>query len=352
MKYTTYSVKDFVADPFFQQWVTRPDAASNAFWENWLHTYPFKEPDVAEAREIIRVLGFTADMEANQDFIAVWDQIQAGLKQPEEMPVLVPEPAAPWWQRPYTYRSWAAVFIGLLVLSVGGWLLRPEENRLVTVATAFGQVRTITLPDSSQVTLNANSTLSYVADWRQADAPRQVWLKGEGFFSVRKKKQPNTADAKFKVHTSSLTVEVLGTRFNVHDRRSRTQVVLASGQVKVALPAAAGQQPIVMKPGDYVGYTAASKHLVRKTVAVKAYTSWVNNQVFFQNATLAEIALLLEDNYGYRVTFQDEALARSRFTGSIPDKNISLLFTALSRLYDLQITRDQQQVTITSNKNQ
>ena len=44
-------------------------------------------------------------------------------------------------------------------------------------------IKTILLPDSSLITLNANSTLSYNNNWNST-APRKVWLNGEAYFSV------------------------------------------------------------------------------------------------------------------------------------------------------------------------
>jgi len=109
------------------------------------------------------------------------------------------------------------------------------------------------------------------------------------------------------------------------------------------------QQSMFMRPGEYVGYVASNKKLIKRVVDTNLYTSWINNQLVFRKTTLKEIALLLEDNYGYQVIFKDDRLAQSRFTGTIPDDNINLLFTALSKLYDLQISQINKKIIITPN---
>ena len=87
----------------------------------------------------------------------------------------------------------------------------------------------IKLPDGSLVQLNANSTLSFDTQW-DASADRCVWLNGEAFFEVEKK--PETKQ-KFKVITADLTVEVLGTEFNINSHHQQTRVFLQEGEDKI-----------------------------------------------------------------------------------------------------------------------
>src|SRR5690606_18122735 len=129
-----------------------------------------------------------------------------------------------------TQQNWyriAAVFAGLLLVSaLLLWVYRTSDT---TYTTAFGEVKTILLPDSSEIILNANSTLSYATHWNKSKA-REVFLSGEAFFKVQEKPVAS-GYAKFVVHTGNLDIEVLGTQFNVHHRRNKTQVVLNSGKV-------------------------------------------------------------------------------------------------------------------------
>ncbi len=72
--------------------------------------------------------------------------------------------------------------------------------------TLIAQQEIISLPDASEVNLNAMSTLSFnKSNW---DDNRAINLEGEAFFKVAKGK-------KFDVITEAGTVSVLGTQFNV-----------------------------------------------------------------------------------------------------------------------------------------
>ncbi|MFB9863601.1 FecR family protein [Rufibacter immobilis] len=337
MDYSTFSPKDFVKDRYFQQWVICPDPSTEAFWQAWLAQHPFKQEDVAEAREIIHAMEFGLDYEANLAFVEVWEKLAA------QQASSAPQPAAsPAWY--LHYQKVAAVFLGLLVMgTVLYFLSKPQQPQLLSFSTQYGEVKTLLLPDSSQVTLNGNSTLSYAQHWDKK-SDREVHLQGEAFFAVRKKKQ--ALNAKFKVHTTGLTVEVLGTKFNVNHRRNSTKVVLNSGKVRLQIEDPVQPQSIDMVPGELVHYSNQTKVAQKRAVNPELFASWRNNQLIFNKTSLAEIALLLEDTYGLQMVWQDPALAQKHFTGSVPANDIALLLQTLSKLFDLEITHKGNQLLV------
>ncbi len=131
---------------------------------------------------------------------------------------------------------WAAVVSLIMLLAGAGWVGGKEHLLYRTYRTGAGETKNLLLADHSRVTLNANTSLKVSRNWFSGDR-REVWLTGEAFFNIQK-----TPDRqRFTVHTATLTVEVLGTKFNVTDRRRKTRVVLQEGKVKVTsaiLPAA------------------------------------------------------------------------------------------------------------------
>jgi ferric-dicitrate binding protein FerR (iron transport regulator) len=333
MDYSRYETEDFVRDTFFQEWVLQPGPETEAFWRSFLSVHPHKRQQVTEAIELIRLLGFQVDPEANADFLEVWGRLRAAQEEQAGRRQAPPAQAR--------YRL-AAAFVGLLLL-LGGYFLwqgRPETS--TRYATGYGEVKTVLLPDSSEVTLNANSVLSFRGGWDRKHQ-REVWLEGEGFFHVRKKNQ--LGQATFRVHTPELTVEVLGTQFNVNNRRGGTQVVLRTGQVNLRLQA--DQEPsLLMEPGELVSVSQEANKVDLRRVDPELYTSWRSNRLTFLRSSLGEVAQLLEDTYGLRVVFADTGLAEKRFTGTIPADNIDLLFDSLTKLYELNITRKKNQVIL------
>jgi ferric-dicitrate binding protein FerR (iron transport regulator) len=199
------------------------------------------------------------------------------------------------------------------------------------------------LPDSSVVTLNGNSTLSYVSGWT-ASATREVWLAGEAFFEVRKIAiDENIAEKlKFVVHSANFDVEVLGTSFNVNDRGNHASVVLRTG--KIRLQQADEKANIMMKPGDLVAFSKEKNDLVTKTVDPDLYTSWTKNKLVFERTPLPEIARLLEDNYGLEITLKDAHLRERIFTGTIPTMQVEVLLRILEESLQIHITKKGNQV--------
>lgn len=226
----------------------------------------------------------------------------------------------------------AAMIAGVAVLA---YILYKQTSKTV-YHTAYGEIRTVVLPDQSVVTLNGNSTLRYSNNWEKT---REVWVEGETFFSVQKATTP------FYVHTASnMRVEVLGTTFNLVARHGRTQVVLNTGKVKLLNEKT--QDAIIMQPGDLVEYKQQVRTIVKKNTDTRTYSSWKQDNLQFDNVSFAELAQLLEDTYGVQVEIKDTSLLHQQFTGTIPNRKVDVLLNGLSQLFHLKITQEENKVII------
>lgn len=229
----------------------------------------------------------------------------------------------------------AAVLGGLILLTVA-YFLTFQFNSTTTHVTAYGETKTIVLPDNSKVVLNASSELSYDPPWN-SETDREVWIKGEAFFSVEHKGN----DQKFLVHAQNLNIEVLGTKFNVNNRRGSTKVVLSTGKVKLKIDHAKQPREVLMKPGELVEFSKKDNKFIKKTIDPEIYTSWRNKKLIFNKTPVKEIAMLLEDNYGYKVIIEDAKLAGMTITGTIPldSRNSDVLIRVLSESFNLNIKK-------------
>jgi ferric-dicitrate binding protein FerR (iron transport regulator) len=200
--------------------------------------------------------------------------------------------------------------------------------------TAYGETRSIVLPDGSSVVLNANSTLKVFSDWSKRPS-REIWLDGEAFFSVvhKKNNQP------FKVITGEgVTVEVLGTTFNVYNRTNGTKVVLNSGQIRLNLPTEQSPEMIVMKPGEMVEYK--EQHYKKKAVNPLLYTAWTSNKIILDHTSLAEMVYMLKDSYGLDVKVSDSKLLQETVSGSMPLGDPEVLLTQMAKAFQLDIKKE------------
>jgi ferric-dicitrate binding protein FerR (iron transport regulator) len=344
MKYATYTVEDFVNDAYFHKWVKEPDRACHTFWQDFLNQYPEKVAVVEEAREIVSFLSF--------------DVIQPEKGEQEEVKALIMQEIAlerekknivfsndtphekPLWSRKSLYTA-AAIFIGITLCTIVFTVLN-KGNSATVIHTPYAQTKKITLPDGSTAILNANSTLRYMDNWQQTHK-REVWLTGEAYFEVRKK--PEWSNARFSVLTDSLHVEVLGTTFNVNNRRGKVKVVLNTGKVQLK-SAGSNTDTLTMQPKDLVEFSSAGKVFLKKKVNPEEHSSWRNHKLIFNETSLQEIASVLEDNYGLTVVFKEPGFYERKFTGAIPNQDINLFLTILSQSMNMQMTKNKDTIYI------
>jgi len=339
--YSTYTLEDFLTDDAFIDWVKAPDADQDALWRNWLKEYPEQEAVVKEAISFIRGMQFEEHVisEKRIQHLKANIQEQISLNESEKEEIAFVNQANEsathnWWGN--NWYKVAAVLGGLILLAGITYRLVSSQNELITRHTAFGQTIKIELPDHSIVNLNGNSTLKYASGW-DPENTREVWLDGEAYFSV-----VHTAkNQKFVVRTSDkVNVEVLGTEFNVSNRKSRTQVVLSSGKVRLNIKEAAQTGQVTMKPGELVELADHSDQYLKKKVNPRVYTSWKDKILLFDNTPLKEVARNLEETYGLQVQLSDASLSEMKVSGSAPIDNLDVIFAGLSRTFDLTIIRD------------
>lgn len=311
MNYSKFEVEDFVSDEYFRKWVKRPNPENNAFWNAWMSKNPEYASRIRAARDIVLQLDFEPNMPPEGKFLEVWDKIaKTDSNDLQSIPhVSMERPLhnkKSIGDRKWFY--WIAASVALLVICSS--ILINIRLRTVEISTTYGESRTLSLPDSTKVTLNSNSKISFSTSLL-SNGNREVFLEGEAYFLVVHKDNHQ----KFVVHTGELNLEVLGTKFNVNSRRGNTKVILEEGKVKLNMVSDKQKKDLIMVPGEYVEFTKKGG-LTRKTVDANSYLEWRNNRLIFVGTTLHEIGQMLEDNYGYEVIFESDSIKYQKFTGS------------------------------------
>jgi ferric-dicitrate binding protein FerR (iron transport regulator) len=201
------------------------------------------------------------------------------------------------------------------------------------IQTKYGERITITLPDESSVVLNGNSKLRYANNWSD-DQVREVWIDGEGFFAVQHTKNHQ----KFIVHTrEGLSVEVLGTKFNVKTRESGSEVLLTEGKVKLNVDNKAASA-VYLSPGELA--TVKEKKLSKRVVKEDTqYTSWVKSKLVFDKTPLQELAQILRETYGLQVSFQDAELKERQLSGEISSASADDILFAIAETFNIKVTK-------------
>ena len=336
MDYSMFDVEDFAADEYFIQWVKTPDESSSAFWTAWLSKNSHQKEIIKRARQIVLSIEIKENAIDQNRFIEGWATISKHIHndQRDIQRQVSQRTPLPLFRRPYAL---AAALVAIVALCTGTFYY---FNRVEVIVTEFGETRSLFLPDNSKVTLNGNSTLRY-KPFYFSSSEREVWLNGEAFFAV----EHLSNNGKFFVHTDELAVEVLGTKFNVNSRRGKTRVVLEEGKVQLTT----SNDKVVMKPGDLADVSSVTKAIRVRPVNANDYMGWKNNRLIFRGTTLGDIAVLLEDNFGYTVAFEDDELRQQEFTGAASADDIAGLLGTLSQVFGLSIEQNAKVIVIKRN---
>jgi ferric-dicitrate binding protein FerR (iron transport regulator) len=344
VQYDKFGPEDFATDEYFRMWVLKPDHSAMRFWEEWLRKNPHKETAVAQARQLILAVHNDAVIAYPDAIERMWNHIEARTN--DLAPALYREAklTSYWLSGPLRIAA------GLLFLVVAGLTIYYSGilNGQSVYTTGFGEIRTIRLPDGSEAVLNANSSLRFAPDWED-ETVREVELQGEAFFSVRQMKIRSAGKitpVKFAVTTPDLRVEVLGTQFNVNNRRNRTDVSLKSGKIQLALNAGTASPPLLMEPGDFLSYSSKGKKIIRETIATNRVDTWRHKRWVYHNASLQEVALQLEETYGFPVRWEDDTLKNRKVSGVVPTDHLEAVLQALSLTLNLRISKSGNDIII------
>lgn len=327
MDYRKYSAKDFALDKKFQDWVLAGDASARDFWMKWIKENPTKQTEIDEAKALVKLSGLSTDEVANEGYLKIWSNLQGAASRELAL------------RRRNKFIRAAAVF---LVFAVAiAYLFFNRTGQFVQHQTAFDETKVISLPDGSTVTLNANSIIRFESSLAKA-SERVVFLDGEAFFEVAK-----TADQKrFEVNTDNdVTVEVLGTVFNVDARKGKpTEVLLQEGKVKINH----GEENVILQPGEKAALTSAGRLYVATAGLDEQNVKlgWKNGDFVFNDTPLSQICYELEDDYGLNVVVTDSSINQHRITAKVSGRNVDVLFRVLSETLGIKINQNGNEVVI------
>jgi transmembrane sensor len=207
--------------------------------------------------------------------------------------------------------SVAAILVfGLLIGGTVTYLFSSgtKLTEQLVFTTPRGEKSMVTLPDGSEVWLNANSRLVYNSF---TSKHRQVELKGEAFFKVT-----HNEHAPFVVKTNECDIKVLGTTFNVmaYDEFGRKEITLLEGKVNVELD---GSEQ-VLKPGQALVLKDRQTEILE--VNASQSSAWVDNKFNFKDIPLSELMKRLENWYDVDITLENPSGRELNYTGTFKNE--------------------------------
>lgn len=291
-------------------------------WLSLLHDQPSRGD---QARFSLWLRADPAHVEAYARAQVVWEmsEVPAGTLAQEDALALQGYLNAMDTSRRSRVRRWsgglamAACLLVMLAMGAGWQPSRWVDNLGADYVSAPGEVKTVTLADQSQVTLDADSAIA--VDFSRGERHVQL-LRGAGFFSVT-----HTGDA-FVVQAGSGEARVLGTQFEVRLQPAGAQVTVLSGRVGVT-PSKTGRQQI-LTAGQQVAYADGVADDLH-TVDSESRLAWRDGWLNYYKAPLAEVVQDLRRYYPGRIVLLNDEMGARRVSGSFPSKDPQAVLQAL-----------------------
>ncbi len=304
-------------DENFRVWVWKPTNESNKFWRSWISKHPDKSEEVEEAIELLRKLSFPDYSLSETEVVSLWENIKNSSRSGNV-----------FYTKPKANRWWLTV-AAILTTAIISFLYMSNMSSTHRYETSYGETRTLLLPDSSTVILNANSIITFNTDWDEKVA-REVWLDGEAFFEVvhTRNHQP------FQVKVGDgLAVEVLGTSFTIkaNPEIEEERVVVKTGRVSVVSQLESNTiekgvhfseaNGIVVTPNQEAIYLSSNAKLMKRIVPTPTIlSSTLQKQEFiYKNASLAKVFTDLEKAYGIKIIYDENLFEECTINGNLSD---------------------------------
>ncbi|MET4142734.1 FecR domain-containing protein [Pedobacter sp. UYP1] len=230
---------------------------------------------------------------------------------------------------------------GQLVYTIADKGNDPDQRKAAMnrIATPKGGQYQINLPDGTKVWLNAASSLSYPTVFTGTE--RRVSLTGEAYFEVAK-----IYPAKpFSVTSSTQTVEVLGTHFNINSYADEQTVKtsLLEGSVKVTAQTGTSGS-VFLKPGQQA--VLMGNQLNVNPGDTEEAVAWKNGMFSFKDADLQTVMRAVARWYDVEVSYEGNLPAR-QFSGEIHRNiNLSEVLDILS-FFKVHFRIDGKKITVT-----
>lgn len=214
-----------------------------------------------------------------------------------------------------------------------------DSMTMSTISVPEGQRTNITLPDGTNVWLNARTTMQYPISFNKQK--RFVILKGEAYFDVKRNESKP-----FVVRTDVCDIEVLGTKFNVnaYSGTEKFETTLMHGSVKVTLKTDS-LQTVTLKP-DHKLSLEKGQLIMTKVEDYNPYR-WKEGLICFSDESFPNIMKDVEKYYGVKIVIENENVSQANFTGKFRQSDgIDYALRILQKNINFQYEKDNEKQII------
>jgi transmembrane sensor len=184
---------------------------------------------------------------------------------------------------------------------------KPAEVVYNSLTTPRGGQFKLTLPDGSEVWLNAASSIKYPTAFIGNE--RKVEISGEAYFEIA-----HNAAKPFKVSVNGMEVKVLGTHFNInaYNDEASVKTTLLEGSVTLTK----GSAVTTLKPGQQAQLGNSGNIKVIDNVDIDQVVAWKNGYFSFNRSDLQTVMRQIARWYDVEIIYKGKIPER-QFGGKI-----------------------------------
>lgn len=284
-----------------------------------------------EEKELLKKESGLEDLRFTLDDLEGWKvpamDKEAGLKDLKYRIDIAREPRE---KKQVFFQPWLRIAASMILIAAVAYLFKIMlSSGPTSVTTGFGETLSYVLPDGSKVELDANSSITYSEKkWKEE---RTLNLVGRALFTVQK-------GSAFKVNTEAGNVTVLGTVFDVLQRKSNELTVKCyEGLVQVDY----GNSSEKLKAGEGL---VAINNLGSPIEVTGSGPAWVNKTASFTDTPLKVVVEELEAFYGLEISLPTDSQSEP-FTGELNYGDLENALIMLANVFEMSYTRSGNSVT-------
>ena len=237
----------------------------------------------------------------------------------------------------------AAAAIAAIALSIA--IRQPSRSFdsnppvLANYASERGEIKPLTLPDGSRVTLAPLTELSVSLS---SGARAAALIKGAAIFDV-------AADPArpFAVDAGGVSATALGTVFEVRNNGGVVRVAVAEGEVELARPFLLANQPTnlvqrnALTAGEFASLRLDSDQVFFGAFKAQDFASWRQSRLNYEGATLKEIIADANRYSARRIVLEGDykKVQSLTMTGFFNSDDVDEMLATLTEVFPVTIER-------------
>lgn len=226
--------------------------------------------------------------------------------------------------------TWLKIAAALFVIVGGGWWLwtqRPASQLQLT--TSRLEVKVDTLSDGSVITLNQNTVFKYPEVFKSQQ--RTVELReGEAFFNVA-----HQVNKPFIINAGKISIQVLGTSFNVKNKNGKVEVIVETGMVAVIK---AGKT-VMLRPHEKLSIASANNRMVKSYNTNQLYQYYRTHEFVADDTPLLQMVNTLNEAYDSHIVIKNPKLYGLLLNTTFKNESLDDILDIISRTFNVKVVK-------------